>query len=152
MKVSSCDEPLSSYQRLDLFIKVLRVLCPNLTDASLISFRWQEILSMASSYSQHGKGNRCWEKEELVCNLLLAADDRDVILFPPAASRIGITHWPTCLSLFSKASALLLNLVLGCNRQAQEIHYLAVSDDMVHTRLKTFFAVCNPEMLLRNGD
>ena len=39
----------------------------------------------------------------------------------------GITHWPTCLSLFSKASALLLNLVLGCNRQAQEIHYLAVS-------------------------
>ena len=39
MKVSSCDEPLSSYQRLDLFIKVLRVLCPNLTDASLISFR-----------------------------------------------------------------------------------------------------------------
>ena len=33
-EVSSCDEPLSSYQRLDLFIKVLRVLCPNLTDAS----------------------------------------------------------------------------------------------------------------------
>ena len=23
-------------------------------------------------------------------------------------------------------------LVLGCNRQAQEIHYLAVSDDMGH--------------------
>ena len=54
-----------------------------------------------------------------------------MIIFP-AASRIGITHWPTCLSLFSKASALLLNLVLGCNRQAQEIHYLAVSDDMGH--------------------
>jgi hypothetical protein len=27
-------EAPGSYQRLDLFIKVLRVLCPNLTDAS----------------------------------------------------------------------------------------------------------------------
>ena len=27
--------PTGSYQRLDLFLKVLRVLCPNLTDVSL---------------------------------------------------------------------------------------------------------------------
>ena len=28
-------KPPGRYQRLDLFIKVLRVLCPNLTDASI---------------------------------------------------------------------------------------------------------------------
>ena len=101
MKVSSCDEPLSSYQRLDLFIKVLRVLCPNLTDASLISFR-------------------TGREKRVVLTFKPVLETINVLLFPSAglqdvnyiAQRISQRHGNISFSLQQLFSFIILSLLL----------------------------------------
>ena len=64
-----------SYQRLDLFIKVLRVLCPNLTDASMKNVGWKRIRGLVTSLAGVGAD---YKRFLLAWDSIISCDKRHV--------------------------------------------------------------------------